>query len=365
MTGEKTSAIIGCGRIAFLLEEDPLRNKPCSHIGGAAKSGIKIDFACDVNIKRLRYFAEKNNIAEENCFSDFKQLLDKKQPSLVIIATPTDSHAEIGISAAMNGAEIIVVEKPVASNLKDAQKLIKTCEENNTKLIVNHERRYDPGYKKVREIIDSGKIGKIKTVHASVLTGGYRGESEVTGGGGPLLHDGTHIVDLLRFYFGEIKHVRGEFQRDERDSGFEDRAVAWLKTEGGIDIFLEAGGSRKYFVFELIISGTHGKLVIGNGYKKLFLTKTSQHYTGFRDLEEKKFPSYSSKNCFHNLYTEVKSHLDNKPSDITSSGYDGMKALETIHAIYLSAYKNARETAIPVKPSSVRLERIFNLRENK
>ena len=95
-------------------------------------------------------------------------------------------------------------------------------------------------------------------------------------------------------------------------SGFEDRACAWLKTADGVDIFLEAAGGRDYFVFELEISGTRGKIVIGNGYESLILSRQSRLYTGFRDLAEAPFPAYRRNNCFSELYREAKRALSGR-----------------------------------------------------
>ncbi|MFC1670777.1 Gfo/Idh/MocA family protein [Spirochaetota bacterium] len=357
------TALIGCGRIGFLLENDPLRYKPCTHYGGAKSAGIKINYACDINIERLKRFQKIALIPKENIFIDYKKLIKTIQPEVVIISTWTQSHDEISIMASNNGAKVIVLEKPIASSLKKSMRILDECKKNRTHLIINHERRYDNRYRKVKKIIQSDKIGKIKTVRASMLTGKYYGKSNIDEGGGPLLHDGTHIIDIIRYFFGDISVVQGEFQRDERKKGFEDRAVAWLKTKGGIDIFLETGGSRKYFVFELAISGTEGEIVIGNGYEKLFLKNKSKYYKGFMDLEEVNFPSYSRNKYFHDIYREVKGLLSGKKTDITSTGMDGYKALEVIHAAYLSSYKKRKPLKLPVKPESINLKKIFDIKK--
>jgi predicted dehydrogenase len=356
------AALIGCGRIGFLLEGDPLRYKPCTHFGGAIAAGIKIKYAVDANPQRLSAFIESAGISAEKAFPDHRKLFALHTPDLVIIATWTDSHHRIAMDAARSGVRCIVLEKPVSSSLKQTRELLDLCEKNNVFLIVNHERRFDGRYRKVREMIQGGRIGAVRSVHASILTGRYRGKSDPSEGGGPLLHDGTHIVDMLRFLLGDITTVRGEFRRFGRDSGFEDSAAAWLRTSGGIDIFLEAGGGRNYFVFELAISGESGKIIIGNGYEKLFLSRKSRYYTGFRDLAEAPFPAYRKDNCFVNLYREAADLLKGKKNIIQSSGTDGYRALEVIHAIYLSAARGSRTLALPIDPGSVNLKKIFGIR---
>jgi len=354
------TALIGCGRIGFMLESDPLRYKPCTHYGGAVKAGIKINAACDINSDRLHLFQRVAKIPDSNIFTETGNLFATCNPDIVIIATWTDSHVPIGIMAAESGAKIIVCEKPIAPDLNDAQKLIDTCTKNNTALIINHERRFDHRYRTVRKLIHSGKIGEIKTVHASVLTSGYRGKSDIREGGGPLLQDGTHIIDIVRFLFGDITAVTGSFERSGRKRGYEDRATGWLKAGNNIDIFLEAGGCRKYFHFELDIFGTEGRIVIGNGYEKLFISKKSTLYKNFRDLKEQPFPMKKGINCFTREYREVKKIMRGSVVEKISTGLDGYRALEAVHALYLSGF-SGKKIDLPLMKDSIDLEKIFSL----
>ncbi|HOK02080.1 MAG TPA: Gfo/Idh/MocA family oxidoreductase [Spirochaetota bacterium] len=355
-------SLIGCGRIGFLLEEDPLRKKPCTHFGGALKAGITITSACDRSLERLEQFSKRANIPKKHCYLDHRELLNIEKPQLVIIATNTDSHGEIAVDAINSGAKVVVLEKPIAHSLEAAQRIIDAAAKNKAALIVNHERRFDARYKKVKEMIEKSEIGEIRTVNARILTGGYKGKSSILEGGGPLLHDGTHIADILRFFFGEIKLSRGKFERFSKNYGFEDFSVAWLTTENGIEIFLESGGKRRFFLFEIEIWGTDGKILIGNGYNKLYKSEPSRLYTGFRDLVEQPFPHYKENNCFHELYKNAKKLLKDSQSPNPSSAIDGYRALEIIHSIYLSSHKN-KSISLPLKSKSVNLKKIFNLKD--
>ena len=357
----KEISLIGCGRIGFLLENDKLRNKPCTHFGGASAAGLKITSACDMNTDRLKEFAGITGIKDESLFTDYKKLLKDKKPLMVIIATWTDTHAAIALEAIKHGSKIIIIEKPAAASLSHIKKIVSEADKKGCRIIVNHERRFDGRYNKVKEMISAGVIGEIKTVNARILTGSYRGKSYIEEGGGPLLHDGTHLVDIIRFFFGEISTVQGEFTRFTRTSGFEDSASAWLKCESGINIFLEAGGGRKYLQFELEIWGTDGKIVIGNGCNRLFLKKKSVLYTGFNDISETKFPAIKQKNCFTELYKSAASVLNGKDTVEISGIDDGYKALEIIHAVYYSSYLGSKKIQLPLKPGSINLKKIFNL----
>jgi predicted dehydrogenase len=255
---------------------------------------------------------------------------------------------------------VIVCEKPMASDLAQSFELIRACRERGTHLIVNHERRYDAHYRRVREIIARGDIGEVRTVHASILSSSGGSASRPDEGGGPLMHDGTHMVDMLRFLFGEIRSVQGELQLRDGKRGFEDRAVAWLKMESGIDVFLEAGGRRRYFMFELDISGSEGRIVIGNGYQRLYRGGKSRYYTGFRDLAEVPFPAIRPANCFTGVYREARALLRGDAPEITSSGLDGYRAVEAVHAVYYSAFTR-KKVDLPLIPAKVDIRKMFSL----
>lgn len=358
---ETGAALIGCGRIGFLLEDDPLRYKPCTHYGGAKAAGLRIDCACDIDAERLEEFSRRARIPRERRFASYERLIKELRPGLVAIATWTESHARIGTLASRNGARVIVCEKPLSYDLASARRLLASCRKSGTRLIVNHERRFEPRYRAAKELINRGAIGEVKSVQASMLCSGHRGPSRIEDGGGPLLHDGTHLVDICRYLLGEIAWVEGDFERGSRRRGFEDRAVAWMRTRSGVDIFLEAGGNRSYFVFELRISGSEGGIVIGNGYQELRLSRSSRLYTGFRDLAPAPFPKIAAGNCFTNAYREARRLLEVGGESLSSSGEDGYRALEAVHAIYLSAHLGKKRIELPVKPAMIDLQKIFSL----
>ena len=357
----KEISIIGCGRIGFIFENDKLRNKPCTHFGGASSVGLKFTSACDINHERLQQFGRKANIPDDGLFTDYKTLLRDRTPDLLVISTWTNSHGDIALQAIRSGVKVIVLEKPAAASLTLTRKIISESKRNNCSVIVNHERRFDGRYNKVKDMINRGTIGEIRTVNARILTNLYRGKSYIGEGGGPLLHDGTHLVDIIRFFFGDIVSVQGEFKRYSRSSGFEDSASAWLQSKGGVDIFLESGGGRKYFQFELEIWGSDGKILIGNGCNKLFMKAKSKLYTGFNDLHETEFPAINQKNCFTELYKSAASMLKGKTAASISSIDDGYKALEIIHAIYYSSHHGRKKIELPINPDLINLKKIFGL----
>jgi predicted dehydrogenase len=350
------AALIGCGRIGFLLEDDPLRNKPCTHFGGMRASGIKPGWACDINPDRLTLFGKRSSIKKENLFTDYHALLADNTIQLVTIASWTPTHAPITITAAESGVKVIICEKPIATDIDDARKMIDACRANGSMLIVNHERRYDPRYNAVKKLIRNGAIGKILSVRGSLPTRGFGNNQNLSLGGGPLLHDGTHLIDIISFFCGKYVSVTGRFSRSPGSQGFEDHAWGLMETGEKIPCFFDVGGPSGYFGFSVEIFGESGKIEIGNGFQRLFKASPSHLYSGFFDLSEKKFPKTRG-NCFSNIYREAKEILNGTLDQTRSSGADGLAALEVIHGTYLSAFIQ-KTVKLPLR-KRINLKKIF------
>jgi len=348
----REALLIGCGRIGFMLEDDPLRKKPCTHFGGMKRAGVTLESACDIDRERLGLFGKAAHLPDEFLFTDYRLAL-KNSPNIVVIATWTNTHAPITIAAAESGAKVIVCEKPIAHDIKAAKKMRDACALHGATLIINHERRYDGRYRAVKKLIEKNAIGEIRTIRGTLATRGLSSCSDPRLGGGPLLHDGTHLIDMIAFLAGKITTIDGRVFRYGKDSGYEDLALALLMTDQGIPASIQVGGDTDYFGFGLEIFGSSGKIEIGNGYQRLFTAKKSRLYRGFSDLVEKNFPPYPKGSCFTELYREVRKISSNSSIVPSSSGNDGLDALRVIHGIYLSALKK-RERKPLDKPISIR-----------
>lgn len=319
--------IIGTGRIAFLLENDPLRLKPCTHFGGIKKNKkLKIIAVCDIDPARLSAFSMIYPV--KNLYSNYKEMFKKHTFDVIVISTWTDTHKEITLAAAKNMTKVIICEKPMSFKSQDCQRMITICKKYNCHLIINHERRWDPLYLKAKELIQSNKLGKIKTVMANVLTQTGFNKKSFLINKSSLLHDGTHLIDIALFLFGDIKKVTGL-----KPSYRKDTIYGIIEFKNGICLLLEAGGEREYFNFELDIQGTKGRLKIGNEYQKLWLKKRSPRYLGFFELEKASFPKLPKKNHFIEEYHEVVQILERKKHRPSSTGEDGMKVLKIIEQL--------------------------------
>jgi hypothetical protein len=158
---------------------------------------------------------------------------------------------------------------------------------------------------------------------------------------------------------GEVATINGYVSREVPESGTETTAHAMLQTRSGVMVFLEAGGMRQYFNFELDLHFERGRIGIGNGIMKYFTSAPSMLYSGFSDLKEEPFPAFTyDRDPFSGALLEAVQILDSGREPI-SSGEDGLKAMEIIFGIYYSAYLGGKTITLPLNLSGHPLKKLF------
>ncbi len=341
------AALIGCGRIGALLEDDPLRGKPASHAGAlAAHPKTAIVAGCDINPKALKAFGKRWRV--RRLYEDFRLLLDKEDIDIVCVAAWTEHHSKIVLEAAKAGVKGIYCEKPIALNMNQARKMIKACDKYGVAMVIGHERRWDGRYVTIRDMLESGDLGELKSVTGYALGSAAPKLSRRKFGGGPMFHDGTHLVDLFRFFGGDIKSVVGFANRPFGEKFIENTVFGMVKFKQGASGLIIGGGERGYFHFELDIQTDKARVILGNHTSRLFVTETSPRYTGFKELKEIPFPERGAVvNPFvggiESLIKEIETGQTSK-----SSGKDGYKALEVITALYKSAGNGGAPVKLPL-----------------
>lgn len=165
-------AFAGLGRIASLLEDDPLREKPCTHAGAVYENpDCIISGGYDIHPERRKEFSKKWNCP---VFESMDEMLTEIKPDILIIATHPDSHLEMIEYGIKHRTGTMVCEKPLADSLKSARKIAKYHRKKQSKIMTNHERRYSNNYTAVKEIIRSEKYGKLLSVKGAFIWGKVR-----------------------------------------------------------------------------------------------------------------------------------------------------------------------------------------------
>ncbi|MFI4994727.1 MAG: Gfo/Idh/MocA family protein [Hyphomicrobiales bacterium] len=169
-------------------------------------------------------------------FATIAELLSTDRPDGVIIATPNQMHVENGLEVVAAGVPAIV-EKPIADDVASATRLVEAAEAAGVPLLVGHHRRYNPMIRKAREVIQSGRLGRVLTLHGSFwlmkpddyFDVPWRREP----GAGPVFLNLIHDVDLFRYLCGEVISVQALESNAVRGNAVEETAVILLRFASG------------------------------------------------------------------------------------------------------------------------------------
>jgi predicted dehydrogenase len=323
---EKISAcIIGLGRIASLLEEDTLREKPCTHAGAiAADPDCLLAGGCDTDGERRRLFADKWQVPG---YKDAETMLAAQKADIVVIATHPDSHAFYCALAAAHKVSVVICEKPLAGTIAQARS-IAALEKNGMRIVTNHERRYSADYIKAKAILDEGKLGRLLSVSAALYMGKNQRLIDV------LWHDGTHLADAMMFLSGGIlRHKKSWGAKLTGSTG-----TAWLGgyLEGvkpSVPFVIELGAGRDHLVFEMEFSCERGRLRIGNGIFEVWESGPSPYAEKFCSLKKTEEGFTGPTGYFSNMVKDAVDCVRYPNRRPLSCAADGLRVIEYLNSV--------------------------------
>jgi predicted dehydrogenase len=333
------AAIIGAGRIGFTLQFDRKREQPASHSNAfSMNKRIILTSACDIDAVKLKKWKRYYN--ESKTYDDPCILLENEKPDIVSIAVDEESHLDVFKKVVRHRPRLIILEKPVAPNLKDAFSIYRSSLKYDVPVAVNHERRFSLDYIQAKALIEKKKLGDIHHVYAlfSSNVKVYSKDAEKTGDCS-LIHDGTHLVDILIFLFG-VEFNRPEIQRIAINKKKEIRMLSLSFEEkiasggkNGTLFQIEINGEKEYFGFDIEISGSKGKILIGNGYFKFYERKMSPFYKNFHSLvRDHKISRPEETGYFSNMIKNCTDFLDGS-TGLVSPLSEGIKTLKILYGI--------------------------------
>ncbi len=219
---------------------------------------------CDVRPEALAAFGERFEVPAAHRYADHRAMLAAARPDVVLVCTNETLHARLTIDAAGYRPRAILCEKPMAMNLGEADAMLEACARHGVVLLVGHQRRYLPQYARARELLRGGAIGTLEHIVAM----GHPGSA--------LMVDGTHAMDLVRFYADDApaEWVIGQVDARRCRTGWghvlEDAAVALVRFEGGVRAWLTTGGAGATPAGEGL-----GQRVTGPHYHRILLHGTA------------------------------------------------------------------------------------------
>ena len=344
-------ALIGCGRISF------------KHIEAfiSMKNRVQFVAACDPILERAeeKRFEYKKKLpnADVKIFADYKEMLNECKPDIVTIATESGKHKDIAVHCLKNGANVIC-EKPMALSTSDAQAMIYTAKQNNKKLAVCFQNRFNAPVVKTREALEKGRFGKM--LHGMIQVRwnrneGYYAQAPWRGtwkqDGGTLMNQCTHGIDLLQWMMGEdAVRVQAQTRRFMRPIEAEDFGCAIVEFASGAVGIIEGTADvyPKNLNETLSLFGTDGSVVIGGLAVNKMETWRFADAEKLGDTEERVLnPNEKDPPTVYGfghaaLFNDFIDAIEQGREPLVS-GEKGKKALEIILAIYKS-----QKTGLPV-----------------
>ncbi|MFP4376740.1 MAG: Gfo/Idh/MocA family protein [Spirochaetales bacterium] len=244
--------LVGIGRAGWGMHCNELERR---------KEKFQIVAACDVEENRL----EKMRVRypDIRTYSSIQQLLEDAQVELVDIATPSTLHTEHAILA-LRAKKPVFLEKPIATSLEDAKKMVAESEYLGVPLYFRHNRRFEAGFQHIREIIASGVLGTVFEIRLHRHNYQRRNDWQtlMSEGGGQLNNWGPHIIDhSLRFLDGQIDSIWSDLKRIAAVGDAEDQLKIIFKGKNGAIVDMEISGGVAKPQPTYVVFGSRGSLV--------------------------------------------------------------------------------------------------------
>jgi len=328
-------ALVGTGHIAHVHARaiKSLKNANLIAVRGSDKS-------------HTESFAKKFGA---QAYTDYESLLKKENIDVVDIVAQSNMHADFGVLAAEAGKHVIV-EKPIDISLEKADLLINACRKNGVKLSVISQHRFDSAVIALKKAIDAGDFGRLFFGRAAIHwqrtqeyydTSNWR-KNIALAGGGALMTQAIHYIDILRWLFGDVESVSGEIATVAHKIEVEDIGTGILRFKSGALGQIEGDTAVQHNMPNTIEAhGTSGSAIL-NGWRfanRAVLWQTSRSFD-FRHLLA--FMPGTIRNQILNFTSAIKT---NALPAVT--GEDGRTALEIVLAIYKSAMQKC-EVALPL-----------------
>ncbi len=331
--------VIGCGSIGAW---------HCIAIQEAA--GAELAGVADAFPASAKKFSERFGVPAYESVDD---MLHDPKIDCITICTPSGLHADLAVSAA-NAGKHVLVEKPMALTSEDADRIIEAGDRNHVKIGVVFQARMKDSTKMLKSIVDSGRLGRMVTADIFMkyyrspeyyLAGGWRGTWKMDGGGA-LMNQGIHSVDLLQYLAGPVKSVYGVARTLVHKIEVEDTVVATVEfASGALGLIQATTAIHPGYPRRLSISGTNGTVSISDDY---FVQWDIRDYPKPENIQLGALASngasdpmdFSTEGHRHHIEDMVDAIVNDHDPVVTAR--EGAKPIRLIRAIYESSQKGCR-----------------------
>lgn len=332
MTVRKKAAIIGFGGMGQ------------RHYSAYAKTGVDVVAISDLYPEKVSQILP--DFDQNHIYGTYKDLIESEKDNIDIMSVVTNgpTHAEITIFGSEAGIRNILCEKPMATNLRDAQRMIETCEKNRTRLAVNHIRRWSSNYSRIHQLISEGTIGEIRHLYFSCGSTGIGNFA-------------IHFFDTARFLTNsEPEWILGVIDK----TGTPNPRGAAFVDPGGYGIIHFKSGCR-FFIdtsedtgvqYSFQIVGTTGRIIIDelNDVWQIRAREDRDKSVPFTrygtNMSEIAFMSDAKFDIVELTSKAIEELLSGK--SISSTGQDGKKSLELVVGLHLSDEQDNKKIFTPL-----------------
>lgn len=335
------AGIVGCGRKAATLDDEERCRinyslPPDAHAAAYTQiPNVTLVAAADPNSSKRDLMRSRWGVPA--VYEDYREMLAREDLDVVSVTTRAPLHAAVTIAAAEAGVHGILCEKAMATSLQEADAMIDACARSGTKLLVNHTRRWHPTYVRATETVRAGGLGALRCI-VGVCPG-------------PLIHNGTHLFDLMRYFGGDVAWVCGEVRPGEAKDApgramlaFQNGAVGFVDLDSSLGLAMELQCTAG----RLFIDPAEDGFAIWE-YRDSPRSPAQAWYQG-SPCKERTIRQVDSGGgrgtlvaAIKELVTCVEENLEGR-----SSGQDGRAALELALAVYHSHAQGGKRVALPM-----------------
>lgn len=340
-------AIIGCGKITERLTLPQLKRCPDAEVTALV----------DKDRAAAKRVAGQLDLDRSRIWTDWKRMLREAEVDAVAVNLPNVLHAEVTV-AALQAKKHVMVEKPMALTLVEADAMVRAARVNRRLLMVEHTQRFDPVHEAAYAILRRGTLGPVTQLRGRI---GHAGPEYWTGrtrswftdkrrsGGGALFDVGVHIVDVLRWLSGkEVRRISCQAKALQKRVAVEDNASALLEfTDGTLGSFEASWTTRPYEVTTHFY-GERGQLRTSLGSRRPLLLQWCQRKGDpNQPLGNAVYPAVRSSSRLGGAYPCFVASITKRSAAPFVSGQEGRRTLEVILAAYESV-RSGRWVGLPL-----------------
>ena len=332
-------AVIGCRTIGI------------RHAQGAINAGDAAELVagCDLSDELLSEFTDHFKVAARRVttYTDFREMLSAEEPDVVTVATGDHQHADAVAAAAEAGAKGIFCEKPLATNLADADRMLEAVDKHDCILSIDHTRRWMPAWCYVAEkVIEAGEIGEVLTI-----VGGFSGERSM------LFRNGTHVIDVMcwladsdpEWVMAELEPGYEDYTEYRGDGGHvpetEPAAHGYIHFSNGVRAFYSGGPKEKVTnPIRVTVEGTLGDMQITENLLSTTVTVYKNGESRIVDMASQHSEAISQ------AVTDLIDVIENDGTP-RSTGRDGMRVVEIMLGFLESQRQGNSRVQLPLQRS--------------